>query len=84
MPKPPHAESFQILDADGGWLTAEGVAVAGDGLNPESVDRSMYRWQLLGFVESRTVGLGKRPSDPTGEVRWRGRQVQTRVEWRVL
>ena len=69
--KPPHATSFQILDADGGWLTVAGIAVAGD-LNPKTVDRCLYRWRQHGFVESRIVESGERP--------WRSR----RLEWRTL
>ena len=77
MRKPPHATSFQILDADGGWLTTEGIALAGS-LNPETVDRCLYRWRLNGFVESRHIGLsldrrGARPA-----------KTETRMEWRTL
>ncbi len=71
MRKPPHATSFQILDADGGWLTSEGIAVAGN-LNQLTVDRCLYRWRNSGFVESRIVGLGQRP------------KLESRMEWRAI
>ena len=74
--KPPVSPSFEILEADGGWLTSEGIAVAG-GLNPVSVNRSLYRWLKTGFVESRSVGLSKARSGRTTK-------NEERTEWRTL
>lgn len=65
----PNSAAFEILDSDGGWLTAEGISLASDDhLNIKSITRSMMRWAGKGFVETRSVGL-------TG--------VETRREWRV-
>jgi len=65
----PNSAAFDLLDLDGGWLTAEGISVASDHqLSTQSITRSMMRWAGKGFVETRSVGL-------TG--------VETRREFRV-
>ncbi len=75
--KRPVSPSFDILETDGGWLTSEGVAVAG-GLNPKSVNRSLYRWRKRGFVESRLIELSLNRSGT------RPARIDTRTEWRVV
>lgn len=65
----PNSPAFDLLDLDGGWLTAEGISVASDHqLSTRSITRSMMRWAGKGFIETRSVGL-------TG--------VETRREFRV-
>lgn len=52
----PRARAWRYLEHDGGWLTSEGIAMAVD-QDPETVNRSMWRWRQAGHVESRQVLL---------------------------
>ncbi len=78
----PNAPAWDYLSLDGGWLTAEGIAME-IGMSAESVYRSMWRWRKAGHVESRSVGLAY-----AGGVTANGSRVnrgqETRREWRTL
>lgn len=65
---------FDVLEADGGWLTAEGISLAtGEKLTPMQVEGTLRT--LAGRVESRVVKLATAVS-PLG--------YETRTEWRAL
>jgi len=69
------------LDMDGGWLTAEGIAME-VGMHPDNVYRSLFRWRRHGHVESRTVQLAY-----VGGVNRSGRNkshLESRQEWKTL
>jgi hypothetical protein len=54
---------YDVLEADGSWLTIDGIAVAGD-LNPKHIGRMLYRWRHEGRVESR-------PTQDEKQLEWR-------------
>lgn len=59
------------LMLDGGWLTADGLALECDA-NPESVERVLRRLRNEGVVESRVVELAGQ------------RRREQRLEWRIV
>lgn len=69
----PLSMAYSILEADRGWLTAEGISAAGGG-NPDSIKRSLQRWLRQGLVEARTVALASQ----------RGSPPESRREWRIV
>ncbi len=76
----PRAQSWKYLDADGGWLTSEGIAMEVD-QDPETVQRSMWRWRRAGHVETRQVQLAY-----IGGVNVSGRNrssMEARREWKT-
>ena len=66
---------------DGGWLTAEGIAME-VGMVPDNVYRSLFRWRRTGHVESRSVELAF-----AGGVNRSGRNIsghmESRREWKT-
>ena len=76
----PRAQAWKYLEHDGGWLTAEGIAMEVD-QQPETVNRSMWRWRHAGHVETRQVELAY-----AGGVNISGRNrshLEARREWRA-
>ena len=62
---------LDLLELDGGWLTAEGLALD-LGFDPETVDRTLYRLRQKNLVQSRVVELALSSAG----------RLQSRSEWR--
>ncbi len=78
--KKPRARSWTYLDEDGGWLTAEGIAMEVD-QTPATVNRSMWRWHRAGHVESRQIELAYNGgTNPSGRMT---SCMEARREWRA-
>lgn len=72
-PKAPHP-AVDYLQADGGWLTAEGIALEIH-LSADATSRALHRARSLGLVEVRSVGLAFK----------KGRRgMERRLEWRFI
>ena len=65
-----------MLETDGGWLTAEGIALElGDGIVAVQVSDALYD-KIYDRVERRTIGLASGAArGPSG--------FEERAEWRV-
>ena len=71
----PSGTPFQVLDKlqiDGGWLTADQMAMELGG-RLETVNRALYRLRERGLVKARRI-----------ELTWAGRNMAERVEWRAV
>lgn len=76
----PRSLTWEYLKWDGGWLTAEGIAME-VGISAANVERSMWRWASKGHVEERHVALAY-----NGGVNRSGRNrssIEGRHEWRA-
>lgn len=78
-PKPgtirPQGSLARVLDAletDGGWLTADGIALLAP-YSADTIGRSLFRLRNRGLVESRQV-----------ELAFGGSGWDTRLEWRFV
>lgn len=77
----PHSPVWKYLEMDGGWLTAEGIAME-VGMRSDSVYRSMWRWRQRGHVETRLIKLAS-----IGGINAAGRNhrnLETRREWKTI
>lgn len=44
------------LEADGGWLTSDGIGLLLPTLSTDAIDRALFRARQRGLVESRKTG----------------------------
>lgn len=70
------ARILDALETDGGWLTADGIALLVP-YSGETISRNLFRLRKRGLVESRQVELAFKQL-PTGSG-W-----DTRLEWRFV
>lgn len=72
------SDLLDLLRMDGGWLTAEGLALCFPRSNPEAIGRALYRLRHRGQVEMRIVELAGNGRQ------MRPGQIETRKEWRAV
>lgn len=79
------ARTLDVLETDGGWLTADGLSVALDAGLP-AVERALWRLRQRALVEYRSVPLAlMRPKSGDYSGNKRGAtKLDTRGEWRFL
>lgn len=53
----PRSVAYDYLVMDGGWLTADGLALH-SGVKPSGIRKIINRWERNGWVESRERKLG--------------------------
>jgi hypothetical protein len=73
-PYAPRTEAYERLVLDGGWLSTAQLAME-CGQDERSVERTLLRQRLNGWVESRSILLHTRRF---------GRGQRNRTEWRAL
>jgi hypothetical protein len=76
------ARILDALEADGGWLTADGIGLALPSMSQRNLNRNLFRLRARGLVVSRRVLL------TTTESRWASITTRDgevfRTEWRAV